>query len=97
MVDGRVSVIIPGRKELYFQQTIDSVLERATGDVEIIAIVDEEQPPSGPIEVNDDRVKLIVLDKAAGQRGAYNLGVRESAGQYVMTPTRYSRPVLTRR
>jgi len=84
MVDGRVSVIIPGRCEQYFQPTIDSALERATGDVEIIAIVDEQQPPTGPIEVKDDRVKLIVLEKAAGQRGAYNLGVRKSTGQYVM-------------
>ncbi len=84
MGNGRVSVIIPGRKERYFQQTIDSVLERATGDIEVVAIVDGEQPPTGPIEVNDDRVKLIVLDKSIGQRAGYNLGVRESTGEYVM-------------
>jgi glycosyltransferase involved in cell wall biosynthesis/predicted O-methyltransferase YrrM len=84
MVPGRVSVIIPGRCERFFQQTIDSALERATGDVEIIAIVDEEQPPTGPIVVRDDRVKLIELDQAIGQRAGYNLGVRKSSGEYVM-------------
>ena len=80
----RVSLIIPGRCEKYFQQTIDSALERATGDVEVVAIVDGEQPPTGPVEVTDDRVKLIVLEKSIGQRAGYNLGVRESTGEFVM-------------
>ena len=39
-VRGRTSVVVPGRCEVYFQQTIDSALERATGDVEVIAVVD---------------------------------------------------------
>ena len=85
MVKGRVSVIIPGRTELYFQETIDSALERATGDVEIIAIVDCDEPPDKPLGAQSDpRVKLIKLDKGIGQRAAYNLGVRESSGEYVM-------------
>lgn len=85
MVSGRVSVIIPGRTELYFQETIDSALEHATGDVEVIAIVDCDEPPEKPLgEQADPRVKLIKLDKPIGQRAAYNLGVRESTGQYLM-------------
>ena len=85
MVRGRVSVIIPGRTELYFQETIDSALERATGDVEVVAIVDCDEPPEKPLGVQTDpRVKLIKLDKAIGQRAAYNLGVKESTGEYVM-------------
>jgi len=83
MVKDRVSVIIPGRCEPYFQQTIDSVLDRATGDIEVIAIVDGPgQEP--PLHSDDPRVKIIVLDKSIGQRAAYNLGVRESTGQYIM-------------
>jgi len=79
----RVSVIIPGRCEPYFQQTIDSALERATGDVEIIAVVDGPgQEP--PVASSDPRVKIIELDKSIGQRAGYNLGVRESTGEYVM-------------
>ena len=79
----RVSVIIPGRCEPYFQETIDSVLDSATGDVEVIAIID------GPGQVpevtsTDDRVKIIRLEKSIGQRAGYNLGVRESTGDYVM-------------
>lgn len=85
MISGRVSVIIPGRTELYFQETIDSALERATGDVEIIAVVDCDEPPNKPLGVQiDPRVKLIKVDQPIGQRAAYNLGVRESSGEYLM-------------
>lgn len=80
---GRVSVIIPGRCEPYFQQTIDSALERAVGDIEVVAIVDGPgQEP--PVKSDDPRVKIIELDKSVGQRGGYNLGVRESTGEFVM-------------
>lgn len=83
MVSGRVSVIIPGRCEPYFQQTVDSALERATGDVEVVAVVDGPgQEP--PVASADPRVKIVVLDRSIGQRAAYNLGVRESTGEYVM-------------
>jgi predicted O-methyltransferase YrrM/glycosyltransferase involved in cell wall biosynthesis len=82
-VKGRVSVIIPGRCEPYFQQTVDSAIARARGDIEVVAVVDG--PGQEPMVVSDDpRVKIIVLDKSIGQRAAYNLGVRESTGQYVM-------------
>jgi len=83
VVETRVSVIIPGRCEPYFQQTVDSALERATGDVEIVAIVDGPgQEP--PVASRDPRVKIIELDTSIGQRAAYNLGVRASSGEFVM-------------
>ena len=83
MVKDRVSVIIPGRCEPHFQQTVDFALQRATGDVEIIAIVDgPEQTP--PLSSNDSRIRIIVLDESIGQRAAYNLGVSKSTGEFVM-------------
>ena len=90
----RVSVIIAGRNEKYFQQTVDSVLESAVGDVEVVAVVDEEEY-SGELATDDPyarhslhsddpRVRIIRLEKAIGQRAGYNLGVRESTGEHVM-------------
>jgi len=79
----RVSVIIPGRCEEYFQQTIDSVLDNAEGDVEVIAIVDG-YIPDPPLVARDDRVNIIKLEKSIGQRAGYNLGVANSTGKYVM-------------
>ena len=77
----RVSVIIPGRCEQYFQKTVESTLDAATGDVEVIAVVDG--PGQDPPVKENKRVKVINLDKSIGQRAAYNLGVRESSGEIV--------------
>lgn len=79
----RVSVIIPGRCEEYFQQTIDSCLGNARGDIEIIPIIDGYVPDPS-LKIEDDRVKPIFLDEPLGQRGAYNLGVQQSTGDYIM-------------
>lgn len=79
----RVSVIIPGRCERYFQATIDGVLDSARGDVEVVAVIDG-YTPDPPLVARDSRVKLIHLPEAIGQRAGYNLGVRESGGDYVM-------------
>jgi len=79
----KVSIIIPGRTEQYFQQTIDSVLDNATGDIEVIAIIDGDECEP-PVIAMDRRVKLIRLKESIGQRAGYNLGVRESTGEYLM-------------
>lgn len=79
----KVSIIIPGRCEKYFQQTIDSCLDNAVEDIEVIAVVDG-YTPDPPLVARDERVKIIQLEKSIGQRAGYNLGVRESTGKYLM-------------
>ena len=79
----RVSVIIPGRNEIYFQNTIDSILENATGDIEVIPVIDGYEPDP-PLKITDNRVKPIFLKESIGQRAGYNLGVKHSTGKYVM-------------
>jgi len=79
----KVSVIIPGRNEVYFQPTIDSCLESAREDIEVIAIVDG-YVPNPPLIARDSRVKIIQLETSIGQRAGYNLGVQKSTGKYVM-------------
>lgn len=83
MIEGRVSVIVPGRKEKFFQKTIDDILRTAESDIEIIAIVDGEEWET-PLIHKDARVKILRLENSIGQRAAYNLGVRNSSGQFVM-------------
>lgn len=78
-----VSIIIPGRNEIYFQPTIDSCLESSREDIEVVAVIDGYKPDP-PLIARDSRVKLIHLEKAIGQRAGYNLGVQESTGKYVM-------------
>jgi len=59
------------------------VLASATGDIEIIPVIDGYKP-NPPLKFDDHRIKPIYLDKAIGQRAAYNLGVKHSTGEYVM-------------
>ena len=80
---GKVSIIIPGRCEEYFQQTIDSCLDSAVEDIEVIAVVDGYKPDP-PLVARDSRVKIIQLETSIGQRAGYNLGVKNSTGKYVM-------------
>lgn len=82
-MNDRVSLIIPGRCEQFFQPTIDTALENAKGDVEIIAVIDGYDPDP-PLVARDNRVKLIHLKESIGQRAGYNLGVQKSTGKYVM-------------
>ena len=79
----KVSVIIPGRCEQYFQATVDSTLANAKGDIEVIPVIDGYEPDP-PLVFKDDRVKPIFLEESIGQRAAYNLGVEYSSGDYIM-------------
>ena len=77
-----LSIIIPSYKDPLLQKTIDSLLENAEGDIEIIAVLDGYWPKE-PLK-NDDRVKVINLGKNVGMREAINQGVKASSGEYLM-------------
>jgi glycosyltransferase involved in cell wall biosynthesis len=77
----KVSVIIPARNEIYLQKTIDDLLAKATGDVEVIVILDGYWPD--PIIKEDQRVILIHREKR-GMRASINAGMAVSTGQYLM-------------
>jgi glycosyltransferase involved in cell wall biosynthesis len=79
----RLSVIMPARKELFMQKTIDAFLgssELGYG-VEILAVLDGPwmDEPTG-----DRRVKVIRLPEPLGMRGAINAGLAEASGDFVM-------------
>lgn len=68
-----VSIIIPAYKDPFLQKTIDSLLENAEGEIEIIPVLDGYIPET---EVkSDSRVKVISFKKNQGMRGAINAGL----------------------
>ena len=75
-----LSIIIPSRNEKYLKQTIKDLLSKATGNIEIIAILDDCW---GDI-INDDRVHYIHFTESIGMRGSINAGVKLSKGKYLM-------------
>ncbi len=83
MVQGKVSVIIPSRNEPYLQKTIQDILKKATGDIEVVVTLDGYWPPFEEI-VDDPRVTYIHFSEPRGMRNAINSAVKASNGEYIM-------------
>lgn len=77
-----LSIIIPSYKDPLLHKTIDSLIENAEGEIEIIPVLDGYWPES-PIK-NDERVRILHLGKNRGMRGAINAGVLVSHGEFIM-------------
>ena len=77
------SVVIPARNEIFLEGTIRYLLERARGDIEVIAVLEGYWPPKEEI-VEDPRVHYIHSKRPRGMRGAINAGVAVSRGKYLM-------------
>jgi len=77
------SIVIPSRNEPYLKQTIQDLLIKATGEIEIIAVLDGYWPPISDI-VNDKRVKYIHFSQAKGMRNAINSAVSIARGEYIL-------------
>jgi len=78
-----LSVIVPSRSDQYLQKTVDSLLDKAKGEVEVIVVLDGiwSQP-------NDDkRVTVIhqgMQHNSLGMRAGINAGMAIAKGGYVM-------------
>lgn len=82
-----LSVIIPSRVDTYLRQTIDDLLKKAEGEVEIIVILDGYWPEFKVLDGIDKRVKIIhqgTIHANFGMRHAINTGVRIAKGEFIM-------------
>ena len=80
-----VSVIIPSRSDQYLQKTIDDLLERAEGEIEIIVPLDGYWP--NPVLKDDPRVVVIhhgMVHDNAGMRAGINASADLARGEYLM-------------
>lgn len=77
------SIVIPSRNEPYLKQTIQDLLSKATGEVEIIAVLDGYWPAVDQI-VDDKRVVYIHFSKSQGMRGAINSAVSIAKYEYIL-------------
>lgn len=76
-----VSVIIPSRNEQFLTKTIRDLLDKAQGDIEVIAALEGYWPDE---VVDDPRVVYSHSGSPRGMRGAINAGVRIASGDFVM-------------
>lgn len=75
-----LSIVIPSYKDPFLIKTINSLLENAVGEIEIIPVLDgyyQDLP-------NDPRIHPIHLFKNQGMRNAINKGVSMARGEYIM-------------
>lgn len=77
-----LSVIIPARNEPYLQATVNDLLAKARGDVEITVVLDGYWPD--PILKDDKRLRQIHYSTPRGMRNAINSAVRVSKGEYLL-------------
>ena len=79
-----LSIAIPAKNELFLNRTIQDVLEKATGNIEIFPILDGYEPPT---LIDDPRVHYIRLpaSHACQKRHGINEMVRQCHGDYVMS------------
>lgn len=77
-----VSVVIPSYKDPLLQKTIDSLLENAEGEIEVIPVLDGYWPTT-PLK-SDPRVKVLHLGRNSGMRRAINAGIAIANGEYLM-------------
>ena len=78
-----ISVIIPHRVEEYLNKTINDLLAKAKGEIEIIVVCDGVKPKP----LDDKRIIYIhqgTVHNAPGMREAINKGMSLASGDYVM-------------
>ena len=77
-----LSVVLPSRNEQFLPHTIKDLLEKAEGEIEVIAVLDGYWPKESLPE--DDRVRIVHKGEAGGMRSAINSGVDVAQGKYIM-------------
>lgn len=86
-----LSVIIPSRNEIFLNKTIEDLLNKSRGEIEIIAVLEGYWPTEEkrefwftPMVIEDPRVTYLHLGKPLGMRGAINAGVSIAKGDFIM-------------
>lgn len=77
-----LSILIPARNEMFLRHTIEDILKNIEADTEVIAVLDGAW--SEPEVDIHDRVTIIYVNEAVGQREATNIACRLSTAKYVM-------------
>ncbi len=80
-----LSIIIPSRSPQYLQETVDDLLAKAEGEIEVIVVLDGHWPE--PMLRDDKRVRIIhhgTQHDNRGMRASINAGVAISKGEFIM-------------
>lgn len=76
-----LSVVIPARQEIYLQETVTELLNKAAGQIEVIVVLDGYWPPA-PLQP-DPRL-ITVHRRKLGMRASINNAIAIARGEYIM-------------
>ena len=76
-----VSIIIPSRNESFLNKTLNSIIENAGSDYEVIVVLEEGKPDD---LIDHERIRYLHNPEAVGMRVAINQGAKEAKGKYLM-------------
>ena len=86
MTKGLLSIIIPSRNEQFLKKTVDDLLSKAEGNIEIIIVFDGIWPENID-EFTDKRIRMIhhgTERDSKGMRASINAGMAVASGEFVM-------------
>jgi len=78
----KVSIVIPARNEQFLQPTIEDLFKKATGEIEVIAMLDNYWPD--PAIKDHPNLTIVHSKKVIGMRELINGGARIATGKYLM-------------
>lgn len=82
MIPNRVSIIVPSRNEKFLVPTVNDLLTKHAGDIEIIVVLDGYWP--NPPLPESTRLRVLHRGRAHGMRPAINAAASLATGQYLM-------------
>jgi len=77
-----LSILIPSRNEMFLKNTVEDALKNIEADTEIIALLDGKW--ADPTLEQHERVSVIYVPQAVGQRAGANLACKLSQAKYIM-------------
>lgn len=77
-----LSILVPAYHEPYLGKTLESILNNAVGEIELIPILDGWIPKENLPK--DNRIKPLVITKNGGKRLALNAGIEKANGEFIM-------------
>ncbi|MCK5408822.1 MAG: glycosyltransferase, partial [Candidatus Heimdallarchaeota archaeon] len=85
MIQGLLSIVIPNRNEMFLKKTVDDILSKAEGDIELIIVMDGIWVDID--EFTDIRIRMLhhgTERDSRGMRASINAGMAVAQGEYVM-------------
>lgn len=83
IINNRISILIPARNEIFLFKTIQDILIKARGDIEVIAVLDGYWMKPDEI-IEDKRVHYLHFGESRGMRNAINSAANMATGQYLL-------------